>query len=386
MDAIVGCYLWDLIDEGAERVCDRLVGEIGASGLCVRATSDRIDQLRPHGSSPGIRRQEAAAHFRPNRARYANTRVRPLPADWIGRGNPLADMNETATRAGLRLDGWVTLCQGEALASKYGPAATRNAFGDVTGNGICPSNPDVREYGAGLLSDLAEGYGLDTLVLDGAWFPASRGWCSRKVGMECGQLEQMLWDLCLCESCRQLAIDAGLSPDAIARTVSVALESWMTTGRPADLGVAEYLANHQLLADFLATRSDLITRWIERMASIWPGRLVYHLPADALASGTDIAMVAAHVDACMVSVTDDCERAIELIGEIETTIGKAGNVWVRLEAYPPCCPDSPALVRTLTGLAERRVGSVLLENYGVIPVERMAWLKQAIRAARRVAL
>ena len=48
MQAIVGCYLWDLLDEGVESVVDRLTGEIGATGVCVPATYHSIDKTRPH--------------------------------------------------------------------------------------------------------------------------------------------------------------------------------------------------------------------------------------------------------------------------------------------------------------------------------------------------
>src|SRR5205085_3889822 len=81
---------WDLIDEGIDRVLDRISGEIGCDGIQVTAVTGPVHVFRPHANvSPRTYRCDAAAYFQPDAKRYADSRLRPLPAAWIKSRNPL---------------------------------------------------------------------------------------------------------------------------------------------------------------------------------------------------------------------------------------------------------------------------------------------------------
>mgnify|MGYP005863561923 CR=1 FL=1 len=80
------CYPWDLVDEGIDRVLDRLQGEAGVTGVSVATHYHAVDQLRPHGSvAPRRFRSAGGAQFQPEAAAYAATRYRPVVAQWLRR-------------------------------------------------------------------------------------------------------------------------------------------------------------------------------------------------------------------------------------------------------------------------------------------------------------
>jgi len=387
MQVIVGCYLWDLLDEGVESVVDRLGAEIGASGVCVPATYHSIDQVRPREASHARRyRHEAAAYFQPDRQRYASTRIRPPVAGWLGRRNPLSGVCEASHAAGLAVHLWVVACHGSTLASRYAWAVGKDVFGAALDMGLCPSNPEVRQYVCELVGDLSSNYAAESIVLDAAFYPPRHAHAHAHSGLTPGGVEQFLSGLCFCESCRQRAIDSGLDIEPVVRSVRVALDRWHSLGRcePGDLD--SYLRRDTLLAEYVAMRCRLIAEWVRRLRSCCSCRLVYHVPSCATAAGVDVGLLAEQVETCLVTVDGSNVQAVtDHLEQLPATVGGAGSAAVRVHAYPPRCPDAPSLVRMLTGLVERGVRQVYLENYGLIPTSRLSWLRQAIRAASRTA-
>jgi hypothetical protein len=297
----------------------------------------------------------------------------------------LRGLGDACRKAGLSLQAWVVCCQGSALAARYPWAAGKDVFEDVLPGGLCPSNPDVREYVQAVVDDLSSNYGLEAVVLDAACYPAQHSHAHRQSGIEPGPVETLLMGLCFCESCRQEAVQAGLDIDATVRTAQVTLERWMTTGQPAPLSLDAFVAKDRLVDEYLQMRCRLVARWLSRLrASCSPG-LLYHVPREPLAVGVDVRAVAEHVDASLLTLEDGPGRSAT--EDQERWAGLAGGMSrlaVRVQAYPPACADAPSLVRTLTGLAELGVARAYIENYGLIPLERLAWLRQAIRAAQRV--
>ncbi len=385
MRAIVGCYLWDLMDEGVESVVDRLAAEIGAGGVCVPATYHSVDQVRPREAAHARRyHHEAAAYFQPDRQRYASTRIRTAVAGWLGRRNPLSGVCEAGHAAGLAVHLWVVACHGSTLARRYTWAVGKDVFGAALDMGLCPSNPEVRQYVCELVGDLSANYAAESIVLDAAFYPARHAHAHTQSGLTPGGVETFLSGLCFCESCRQRAIDSGLDIEPVARSVRVALDRWHSSGRcePGDLD--SYLGRDTLLAEYVAMRCRLIAEWVDRLRSSCSCRLVYHLPSWAMAGGVDVALLAEQVETCLVTADgSNVEDVTGYLEQVSAAAGGAGSAAVRIHAYPPRCPNAPSLVRMLTGLAERGVGQVYLENYGLIPTGRLSWLRQAIRAASR---
>jgi hypothetical protein len=385
MQAIVGCYLWDLLDEGVESVVDRLGAEIGASGVCVPATYHSVEQVRPREAAHDRRyHHEAAAYFQPDRQRYASTRIRPAVADWLGRRNPLSSVCEASQAAGLGVHLWVVACHGSTLGRRYAWAVGKDVFGAALGMGLCPSNRDVRQYVCDLVGDLSSNYAAESIVLDAAFYPSRHAHAHTESGLVPGGVETFLRSLCFCESCRQGAIDSGLDVEPVVRSVRVALDRWHGSGRCEPMDLDSYLGRDTLLAGYVAMRSRLIAEWAGRLRSNCSCRLVYHLPSCAMAAGVDVSLLAEHVDTCLVTIDGSHVQSVtDHLEQVSTAAGGAGSAAVRVHAYPPRCPDAPSLVRTLTGLAERGVRQVYLENYGLIPPGRLSWLRQAIRAASR---
>ena len=87
-----------------------------------------------------------------------------------------------------------------------------------------------------------------------------------------------------------------------------------------------------------------------------------------------------------------CSRCTQAGEDIESVVrttlqdtGDINRVELGLSACAPACPDSPTLVRAVSQAANLGVRSVSIDNYGLLPLRRLEWIKQASRYAGREA-
>jgi hypothetical protein len=418
----VSCYLWDLVDEGIDDVLDRLRGETGATGVSVAVSCPRVGLLRPHrGVSPRTFRSEGGLQFQPGKDAYVGTRIRPVVAEWLRKANPLAAVAQGCQQRDLALRGRVVCCHSPVLASRYESCAVKDVFGDLHPAWLCPSNPDVREYVRALLADLSASYPFETLELEAASFPPpgephwQREICpaggrasrpprpSRATGLNnlapCSPAEPQgeapesqtplgaagdwLLSLCFCESCRQAAAGEGVDAAAAARSATVLLERALASGEPVPKSVEALLASDQILNDYAAWGCRQVTGLIALLRQACRCRLSVLRSGGPLTTGSDFAAIAAHCDALLTpppEPTDAVEPAIQAAAAGTRDIAK---VEIGVTACTPACPDSAALVRALSTAARLGVGTAVVDNYGLLPMTRLAWIKQAARYAAR---
>src|SRR5690606_681998 len=104
------------------------------------------------------------------------------------------------------------------------------------------------------------------------------------------------------------------------------------------------------------------------------------------AGGNDYSAINEHSDALLTAppkpVTDEVQQVIQVAA---AEAGDVARVEVGVSACAPECPDSAALVRALSTAARLGVRTAVVENYGLLPLPRLAWIKQAARYATREA-
>jgi len=361
------CYPWDLVDEDLDEVLDRLKGEAGVSGISVATNYHAIDQLRAHpGVLPKRFYSVGGAQFQPESNRYANTRLKPTVARWLRSRNPLARLAEKCDRRNLRLRAWTVCCHCDFTLEKYENYAVKNVFGDPDPTWLCPANPDVRECLRAMVEDLASNYGFETIELERPSFQERpHVHAHQKVGSELGSLGHWLSNLCFCESCRQKAKNLGLDVDAAAKTTADTLEAILQHDQALNISLDQFINEHPALSEFTTWRCKEVNSMVETIGQSSPAPLVIHRDGGRFIAGTDWPALApfcrATLSNCPEPYTDQA---------IEQTINQARQ-------------DDATLVRALSLAARMGVPSANLYNYGLIPLSRLQWIKQAARYIHR---
>ena len=275
--------------------------------------------------------------------------------------------------------------------------AVKNVFADPDPTWLCPVNPDVREYLAGLVADLSANYPISTIELESPTFPPQLHRHSHyKLGVTMGPIGEFLMQLCFCESCRQRALEAQVDVDMAARSVRTHLERLLQgggAGGPARAqpgrhvsSLTEFVQRDPAIEAYLRWRQAELTRVVGMLRSACACRLIVYVLGDELQAGADWAQIGRGVDGllcqCFDTAEDTVERAVDRFAE---AAGGVDRLAIGLYAAPPASPDSATLVRRMTRAAELGVRTVNIYNYGIVPEANLEWVRQAIRSARRAA-
>lgn len=381
-------YLWDLVDEGIEETLDRLKGEAGVTGISLAVTYHSIEQLRPHpGVTPRTFRSSGGAQFQSKPELYAATRIRPVVAPWLKKSNPLAAVSEACEKRGLKLRAWTVCCHGSAAVAKYPAFAMKDVFGDPSATWMCPINPDVREYLRALVEDLTTHYLFDTIELERPSFPEKlHSHAHHKMGVALGPVGEFLYNLCFCESCRQTAKRDGLDVEAAAGIASAGLNTILTDGTLKSATPEEHLSAHSELASFVDWRCGQVASLAAMLREVSPVRTVVHRVGNRHMTATDWRDVGAACDGLLAPCSYSGEEAMQkLVGEVCTDAGNLSGVELSFNACTPQCPSAEAFVSAIAGAAKLGVRSVDVYNYGLLPIERMEWIRRAARYAQREA-
>lgn len=384
-DAFFWCYPWDLLDEGPDVALDRIVGEIGANAISLATTYHSVAQLRPRApEGPAHFHAEAAAHFQPNSACYAATRIRPLPAAWMKSRNPLERIADACRKRAAALRAWVVACHGSALVARYPDAACKDAFANRSPSWLCPANPDVREYVAALAADLSS-YPIAAIELESPGFDSGpHAHAHEKSGLALGSVERLLFSLCFCESCFQSALDANIDAEAVLRSVRVHLEPTIAGHPPRSAALADFLQNDPPLARYVAHRADSVRALVSAVRRRTKLPLIVHAPWNADLAGWNPLDLADHCDAFLLPAWIEPEEARRTrISTLVSATAQPDRLQLGFYCYPPGTAEGPALVRAVHEAVAAGHTTIGFYNYGISPILGLDWARQAIRFARR---
>lgn len=386
---------WDLVDEGIDTVLDRLRGEAGASGVSVTMAGPAVAVLRPHkGVSPRTFRSEGGLQFQPSREAYAATRLRPTTAGWLKKSNPLTAIAEGCAARGLALRGRLYCCHSELLASKFDFASVKDVWGDAHPGWLCPNNPDVRAFFHALVVDAASVGALESLEIAALGFAPPSLWrCARSLPADVGPAGEWLLSICFCESCRQAAGMEGIDSWATARSVSVTLDRALAVGEPVAGSIADLMESDPIVAAYARFAERQVSRLVNMLGQACPCRLIAEASPAALraigASPGRTGHVAASGDAPAAARIAGIVTPATL-GDVQPVlaaaiaeIGDTSRLDLRTSADPASCPDSAALVRAFSIATGLGIRTASITHYGLLPQDRLGWIKQATRYAQR---
>lgn len=371
------CDPWDLVHEGIDEALNRLQETIAIDGLSVTAVGGSAHVFRQRaGQGPRTFRSGAAAHFQPQMRCYASSRLRPPTAEWIKASNPLEKIAVACNKRKLRLRVRVMACDHAGLAERYAFAVCKDAYGDPSPTRLCPGNPDVRAYVAGLIEDLSSHYPLDGIDLQDADFGAPQQFHGgRLLPGELSAWRRTV--LCFCESCRQTADDAGIAIERLQAAIAAPARS--AEARVPDDESLQALDEHRaaLVSQLVAAARKRGTCEMGlRLTDLDPQRGI--IPGDL---GDYIDLWTPLEPPVSGQPHEGRRHALLLPIREPASVAAVFDVG----AHVPWPEGSAGLVREMIHAvhAGRRV--VMIESLGQTPDERFDWVRQAVRFARREA-
>jgi len=376
--AFMAVYPWDLADEGVERVLDRLLGEVGVTGLSLWVGSPPVVQLRVRDVEPRVFRTAGGIFFLPAEGAYAGTRCQPVVSGWLKGSNPLPRIAEACAARGLELRAIVSAASTALTPERYAEMTCRNAFGSRSQRNLCLANPDVQTYLGRLARDLSSNYGLAGLTLVDfgiAWADAFAPEF-RDVLRPRGAARSLL-ATCFCESCHQKATAAGVDVPSARRSVRAALQRSLETGLPAPQ-IESMATDHPPLAAYHRWRSDELCTLLRHVVESCRCPLLLDRPSPSTGCPQHESFDWSVPGVVITRVDHRDQLGAALLPAAQ------GN---ELRVTPSLVfgHDGAELVSMLSHATELGFKGVTFDHYGLLPDAVLTSIKQAIRFARRTA-
>ncbi len=280
---------------------------------------------------------------------------------------------ELCERDDIGVNAWTVLNHNTRLGMAHPELAARNAFGDVYPYSLCPSQPEVRQYGVTLCADIAEGYGVRRLLLE------TPGWLTYGHGFhhEFAQVPSNPWldamlGLCLCDRCRAGAKAAGIDAEGLAARIRHAVDVFLDGDAPAP-SLDAWSAADPDLAAFHAFRCEVVTSLVADIrAEVNPAVAVKVIStcqrphATAWLEGHDLAALDAASDGLELPLYQPDAAAVLADARYVLDRVPAARTSVILRPGHPDLTTETDLVAALDGLKAHGVTDFAFYNLGML--------------------
>lgn len=208
-------YPWDLLDNGMEPVIAQLK-RMGITYVSLAVLYHKAKLLLLNNTKHHMYRTEGGLCFyNTNQKRYGRLRPMKSPLLEAYSGDFLEHAALCFKNAGIRLGAWVVMFHNDYMAEKYQDIALQNCFGESSHTNLCPSNPEVYEYGLNIIRELAA-YGIDEVHLESVDYGGFLHGDHHEMQAfgDMAGLEKMM-GICYCPQCRQRAGEMGIDVEKL---------------------------------------------------------------------------------------------------------------------------------------------------------------------------
>ena len=383
MEFALWTYPWDVVDEGPERVAERMRG-LGVSEINLATNYHATQAFLPHNPERRTFFALACCFFVPD-DRYGRIFPERHPAMQNPSGEDHNWVEEIA--AGLPdemgLSSWTVGCHNSLLGSRNPDLAIENAHGDDLLFGLCPSQPAVQKYMVSLVGDLADQGHFDRLELEtfDYFYGTGFGWHHQKIHAELGPLGEFLFGLCFCDECRANAADEGVDVEAARETVRETVDA-VTAGEVDPDDPEGWLDEHPTVAAYAEVREGTLAGVFDELAdAAGDTELGYYVgapePGRSWMVGADLQTLGEHVDYFVAPLYRGSREAV--LEGYRTVEENAPDVPLHAGVLPghPAVDDEETVVEIVDGLAEADVPRVSFYNYGLLPEHALDWIEAA---------
>jgi hypothetical protein len=390
----VYAYPWDVVQEEPSRFGE-IVSAQGISAVTLALSYHAGKFISPRSTQRRVYfPEDGAVYFNPTLSRYG--KIKPYP-------HPEPEIREVATRlaaaSSLEVNAWVVLFHNTRLGITYPEMTVRNAWGDRYVYSLCPINPQVADFGAELVQDIAATLSLKSIVVETPGFlPYPHGYHHEFAQVQSQRWIEMLLGLCFCDHClheshRDTGIDSqGLRLRA-ARIVDDYLESPCEV--PPDMAYAWITADmlHDAeLAAFLRWRVRRVSAFVKRLRATLPDNIPLAV-IPTVQRPTSTAWLEGSSLEELVNVADFLEipfyepTASRAIADAWDSLRRAGSrhaarIRAILRPGPPDLNSGTETEAAVKGIAELGIRNFAFYNWGFLRRHDFARIGEALKAIR----
>jgi hypothetical protein len=291
----------------------------------------------------------------------------------------------------------VVLFHNTRLGISYPDMTVRNAWGDRYVYNLCPINPQVADFGAELVRDIATTLSLKSIVVETPGFlPYPHGYHHEFAQVQSQRWIEMLLGLCFCDHClheshRDTGIDSqGLRLRA-ARIVDDYLESPCEV--PPDMAYAWITADilrDEELAAFLRWRVRRVSALVKRLRATLPDNIPLAV-IPTVQRPTSTAWLEGSGLEELVNVADFLEipfyepTASRAIADAWDSLRRAGSgqaarIRAILRPGPPDLNSGRETEAAVKGIAELGIRNFAFYNWGFLRRHDFARIGEALKA------
>lgn len=384
-------YAWDLAEVGVGTAIDEFLA-LGLDTVTIAGSYHAGKFLRPHGRTGKVYfPEDGTAYFRTDASRYGA--IKPLPNSLLADRDILREL----TGAGrMATNVWLVLLHNTALGMAHPDSVVRNAFGDPYFYNLCPSAPEARAYAKGLAKDVTESYPVAGLSMEAPGFtPYAHGYHHEFALMRSNPWLENLLGLCFCDHCVAGAEAKGIEARRLKAQVAADIEAYLTSDIDFPPDMAEAFWRADIVADgdlrrYLDFRGDVVTSLVaEIRAEVRTDADVAVIPSVARPTG------GAWYEG------SDLRALGEATGIIEGCFYEPSSMRVKADLFDirrridrdvklrgilrPSFPDLATrgdFIATVDALRDGGVDELAFYNYGHLRRANLAWIGEALGAAR----
>ncbi|MFQ5463018.1 MAG: hypothetical protein ACE5E5_10380 [Phycisphaerae bacterium] len=376
LEAMIELYPWDLRDEGADAVLDRLQGEVGLTGIVLWAATPPVLQIRRRPVEPRVFRTRGGVGYPSDESHYSATRLAPPVADWVREEDMLAEVCEACARRGLGIRFVVSADTVGGNRDVPSDMVTTNAFGSESRAHLCLLNPDGQGYLQALIEELYARFAFSCLEL--ADF-GSRWGEVEAVEMpgsgEASSIARFLLGVCWCDSCMEQARRDGVDAESARGAMAHGLDRYFGQPSLGDAALRPLLSDDGPVGRYLQWQSCRFQAWFERLEGRVPRRILVRREA--------VHAVAGELTHCGRIADAKSVRVDAAAWDAEETVGGGSDVHVPASVLE--VREADQVVAHFSRLAEAGVVCITAGNYGRMAPKTLVGIRQAVRFARRIA-
>ncbi len=374
-------YLWDIVDEGYDGVMARLK-ENRLSALSLATAYHAGKFLAPHNPKRKVVfLEDGTVYFKPTPKRYG--RITPRVNSLVNAGHDLRAVKAHADKAGLETRSWVVCCHNTPLGHAYPDTVARTAFGDPLYHTLCPANEDVRAYLRAMVKDIAA-HGVTTIELEALQFQGyTHGEHHEREGIALGSIPRFLLSLCFCDACVKAATKAKVDIAAVQKFTRATLEEFFQHPEAVEAQYPTLLSLPPAIFEkFLDWRNLVITTLVEELSAQAGDALLRPIinfdPEWRMMVGVDIRQIAAITGGILMpGYVKDAAALRPVLSRVQGALAER-SVTVGMQVGLPESGGKLEFIDRMNLAKERGVTSFNFYNYGLIPLERLAWIKESL--------
>lgn len=392
-------YPWDLVDEGVEKVVERLAKSPGVDWLSVTTVYHSGKFLLPHNPKRKLYFPDSGTlYFNPSKDWHGKIKIKPPVWNELSQNpNFWSDLKSAADRNEIKLAGWTLGLHNSWLASTYPECAIENVFGDKIQTDLCPNNPDVKEYVCAVVQDISQNLPVEKILMESLEFmPFAHGYHHEVFGVPMTATANFFMSLCFCQHCIKKSEQAGLDSTKIKSYVKDELVSHYQNPFESSLTMGWAELRSELNGEFgryLDLRINSITELTKaalgeikqnkkQLLGICDFGPLYGLEADGMAweSGTDLAQLADVYDEICPTFYFADKALVESKVSTYLNLVKEKNVAIA-PAVRAILPQvsSPETLKNHISPLSGKVDGISFYNYGFMAEQTFAWIKDVMQ-------